>query len=576
MGGRALSLPDRGTSPADGGSEWVRTGISGPPASRTAEYARDRIEEEVGMTRSRMFPGNWLVVLLVAAALALVPPALCAGSDDSIYERVELYQSVIDKVASRYVTEVDPGDLIIRSIEGMIGSLDPYSQLLDPDDYSDLKVDTKGRFGGIGIEIGLRNDILTVIAPIEGTPAHRLGLQSGDRIISIEGESTKGWNTLDAVKKLRGPKGTEVTITIDREGLDEPFDVTIERDIIKVKSVPYYFMIDSSTGFLRLSAFSENSGKEVRDAIRELQEEGMESLILDLRYNPGGLLTQAVEVAEIFMDKGEMIVYTDGRFEGQDREYHSKRDGLTRKMPVVVLINRYSASASEIVAGALQDHDRALILGEPSFGKGSVQTLFDLGNDYALRLTTAYYFTPSGRSIHRVDKSEDAAVAEHHLVPRNGDEPAEQGGFYTDSGREVTGGGGIHPDIVVEPEPISEIVQRMVVKPVFFNYAVKFHSEHPEIDETFTVTDTLLDDYFAFMVEQGIEVTREEFDSEIDFVRSRLGYEIDRAYWGEAVAKKRGIGQDVEVQRALELIGEGKTLAGLLEVAMRTQGDVRD
>jgi carboxyl-terminal processing protease len=511
-----------------------------------------------------------MFLILVVAALSINPGFSRAEVDESIYQKVELYQNVIDKVSTRYVTDVEPGELIIRSIEGMIGTLDPYSQLLDPDDFDDLKIDTRGRFGGIGIEIGLRNNILTVIAPIEGTPAHALGLQSGDQIVNIEGESTKDWSILDAVKLLRGPKGTEVNITIRRQGLDEPFDLDITRDVIKVKSVPYFFMIDDMTGYIRLSTFSENSGEEVRDAVKGLKDQGMEALILDLRFNPGGLLSQAVEVAEVFMEKGEMIVYTDGRFEGQDREYLASRRGMTAKMPIVTLINNYSASASEIVAGALQDHDRALIVGETSFGKGSVQTLFELGGDYALRLTTAYYYTPSGRSIHRTNGDEVMAIEEHAPEGNGNPEPGE---YFTDSGREVAGGGGIVPDIIIEPELLSDVAQRIVMKPVFFNYVVKFKNEKPDLEQDYEVTEGLMKNFFEYLVEEEIEISEEEYISEKEFVEMRLEFEIYRQYWGDGEAKKKNLDRDTGIQKALNVIEQGKTLAGLFEMAVGVRED---
>ncbi len=518
------------------------------------------------MSRAGSILRKYLFLILIVGTLTFDPVFLKAETNESIYEKIELYQNVIDKVSSRYVTDMGAGDLIIRSIEGMIGTLDPYSQLLDPDDYNDLKVDTKGRFGGIGIELGLRNNILTVIAPIEGTPAHALGLQGGDQIIRIEENPTKGWSTLDAVKLLRGPKGTDVSITIQREGLGDPFDITITRDIIKVKSVPYYFLVDSSTGYIRLSTFSESSGDEVRKAVEDLKSQGMDALILDLRYNPGGLLNQAVEVSEVFMERGEMIVFTSGRDHGQDREYMASRDGLTHRMPLVVLINKYSASASEIVAGALQDHDRALILGETSFGKGSVQTLFDLGSDYALRLTTAYYYTPSGRSIHKAEETELAVINGHSLNGETVNE-AEEGGYYTDSGREVSGGGGIMPDVFVRPPELTSAAQEMLKKPIFFNFSVKYKSHNPDLPEDFEITEDIKNEFFEYMTGEGIEVSMEDFSSEREFVEMRLEFELNRAYWGEGVAKQKGFDRDVEAQKALEIIDKGKTLVGLFEVA---------
>lgn len=524
------------------------------------------------MSRVGSVVRKYLFLVLIVGTLTFDPVFLRGETNESIYEKIELYQNVIDKVSSRYVTDVEAGDLILRSIEGMIETLDPYSQLLDPDDYNDLKVDTKGRFGGIGIELGLRNNILTVIAPIEGTPAHALGLQGGDQIVRIEGKPTKGWSTLDAVKLLRGPKGTEVSITIQRGGLDQPFDITITRDIIKVKSVPYYFMVEPSTGYIRLSTFSETSGEEIREAVEDLKSQGMEALILDLRYNPGGLLNQAVEVSEVFMERGEMIVFTSGRDHGQDREYLASKDGMTHRMPLIVLINKYSASASEIVAGALQDHDRALILGETSFGKGSVQTLFDLGSDYALRLTTAYYYTPSGRSIHKAEENELVAINGHSFDGEEGNGD-QKGGYYTDSGREVSGGGGIMPDVFVQPPELSTVAQEMLKKPIFFNFAVQFKSQNADLSEDFEITDDIRSEFFHHMTGEGIEISEADFSSERDFVETRLEFELNRAYWGEGVAKKKGFARDFEAQKALEIIDKGKTLVGLFEVASGMHGE---
>ena len=281
----------------------------------------------------------------------------------------------------------------------MLSSLDPHSAYLTPDLYKELQVDTKGSFGGLGIEITNRNGILTVVSPIEDTPAYRAGVKAGDQIMKIEGEFTKDMSLVDAVKKMRGPKDTKVTLTLKREALPELFDVVLTREIIKIQSVKSR-MLDKGYGYARVTQFQERTDDDLERALKGLDKEagGLQGLVLDLRNDPGGLLTQAVKVSDLFLDSG-LIVYTDGRLENQKQKYFAHKPGTWGDFPMVVLVNGGSASASEIVAGALQDQKRALVLGTATFGKGSVQTILPLDDSSALRLTTARYYTPSGRSI---------------------------------------------------------------------------------------------------------------------------------------------------------------------------------
>ncbi len=504
----------------------------------------------------------WLLILAIVIAAGVVG----AKVGESYYQKVELFQQVIDHVSERYVDEHDPGDLVIDAVKSMLGNLDSHSQLLTPDDYKELMVDTRGKFGGIGIEIGLRNNILTVIAPMEGTPADRLGILAGDRIVGIEGESTEGWNTMDAVKKLRGPRGTEVSITVEREGLAEPIDFTIVREIINVKSVPYSFMLTPETGYIRLSTFSESSAHEILENLAKLEDEGCTSLVLDLRYNPGGLLSQAVQVSEIFLEKGKTIVSTRGRVSAQNSEYTAVKEDSETDIPMVVLINQFSASASEIVAGALQDHDRAIILGNTSFGKGSVQTLFALEGEYALKLTTARYYTPSGRSIHREEHhGEPLAINNDEVVKA---EPGQE--FYTDNGRKVYGGGGIRPDVIIEGKVLSQAEQNLLRKPVFFNYAVYYHSTHSELPTDFQVTEDITRDFLdRLSKEEEMEFSDAEAQESREFIELRLTYEIVRAFDGEAAARKAVIHKDEEIVEAIDMIKNGKDLSGMFSLAAR-------
>lgn len=315
------------------------------------------------------------------------------------YESLEAFTNILAIVRKNYVDEVQTKDLINGAINGMLNGMDPHSAYLTPDLYKELQMDTQGRFGGLGIEITVRNGILTVVSPIEDTPAFRAGIKSGDQILKIEGEFTKDMSLMQAVKKMRGPKGTKLNLSVKREGVTDLLDFSIVRDTIRVQSVRSR-LLEEGYVYVRLAQFQERSDRDLQRALEKLASEkaGIRGLVLDLRNNPGGLLTQAARVADLFLESG-MIVYTEGRLENQKQKYFARKEGSWTEFPIVVLVNGGSASASEIVAGALQDHKRAVILGTKTFGKGSVQTILPLDDNSALRLTTARYYTPKGRSI---------------------------------------------------------------------------------------------------------------------------------------------------------------------------------
>jgi carboxyl-terminal processing protease len=316
------------------------------------------------------------------------------------YDNLEVFTNILAIVQKNYVDSVSTKQLIEGAINGMLTSLDPHSAYLTPDLYRELQVDTQGSFGGLGIEITVKNGILTVVSPIEDTPAFRVGIKPGDQILKIEGEFTKDMSLVEAVKKMRGPKGTKVTLTLRREGVPELFDVAVTREIIQIQSVKSR-PLEKGYGYVRVTQFQERTDEDLEKAIDRMSKQSggkLEGLVIDLRNNPGGLLTQAVRVSDLFLDSG-MIVYTDGRLDSQKQRYYAHKRKSHVDCPMVVLVNGGSASAAEIVAGALQDHRRALILGTQTFGKGSVQTILPLGDNSALRLTTARYYTPRGRSI---------------------------------------------------------------------------------------------------------------------------------------------------------------------------------
>jgi carboxyl-terminal processing protease len=355
-------------------------------------------------------------VVTISALLLLLTLSLGGGvaskSNDSAatYENLKLFTEVLSIIQSQYVDEVPPKDVIYGAIKGTLRGLDPHSSFLDPEMYREMQVETSGSFGGLGIEITLKDDVLTVVAPIEGTPAYRAGIQSGDRIVKIEGLSTKDMQLTDAVKRMRGKPGSKVTISIVREGWAEPKDFPIVREQIRVQSVKSN-QLEPGIEYIRLRQFQEQTSGDLEAALEKYSKDGkIQGLVLDLRNNPGGLLTSSVEVTEKFIDSGRLVVYTEGRVRNQNMRFQANSKKVYSDFPMVVLVNQGSASASEIVAGALQDWGRAVVIGTQTFGKGSVQTIIPLSDGSGLRLTTAKYYTPKGRSIHGKGVTPDIIV----------------------------------------------------------------------------------------------------------------------------------------------------------------------
>jgi carboxyl-terminal processing protease len=366
--------------------------------------------EEVPTMVSARLTGRVRVVLVMALLTVVIVTSgvhhRVVATDDA-YDTLKVFSEVLTLVRHNYVESTDSRELIFGAIRGMLEALDPHSSFMPPDLYKEMQIETQGSFGGLGIEITVRERYLTVVAPIDGTPADRAGIVAGDRIIRIDGVPTKDMTLVDAVRKLRGPKGTPVTITILREGQD-PFDVTVTRDIIEVHSVRTSDL-GEGIGYVRLISFQERTSRDLQEELKALREKGMRGLVLDLRNNPGGLLTQAVQIADLFLEKGKLIVYTEGRAKSQNLSFVDQHDN-PQDFPMVVLVNKGSASASEIVAGALQDHQRAVVVGTQTFGKGTVQTVIPLNDGSGLRLTTAKYFTPNKRAIDGAGLTPDIVV----------------------------------------------------------------------------------------------------------------------------------------------------------------------
>jgi carboxyl-terminal processing protease len=546
-------------------------------------------------TRNLVFAS---LLLLVALGLGLASHEDLAAqnrregrsSSREVMESLELFGRVYEKLTRNYVDELDAQELVEKAIEGMLKDLDPHTQLLTEEVYDDLMVSTQGEFGGLGIQITIRDDYPTVITPIDDTPAFRLGIQGGDQIVEIEGESTFEWTTSQTVNALRGPKGTKVNIGIQRAGNEKIMPFTIERDIIKVESVPYAFMADEEQGigYIRIANFSRTTAEELDRKIEALEAEGMGSLILDLRFNPGGLLQAAKEVSELFLEKGDLIVYTRGRLAQQNMSYFatSSSGKKWQDHPLVVMINGSSASASEILAGAIQDHDIGLVVGKNSFGKGSVQTVFELTPKEALKLTTARYYTPSGRSIHRdrsrdgapLDEEEllaDADVDEEDVEPVDPELPREV--FKTEMGREVLGGGGIMPDIQIEPTLLSDFEIALERDATYFQFANLYLVDHPEMPIDFHVSDEMLDEFWelagtredlpAYFGDVELEMSRELFDENRDSIAQGIRREVVRRLYGSMAAYRVSLERDGQVWRAVDLLRENSTPEKLFRAA---------
>ncbi|MDR0330768.1 MAG: S41 family peptidase [Chitinispirillales bacterium] len=426
-----------------------------------------------------------LIVVFVGFAVDTI-----GAKEDNFFADVVRMDNVAAKIHQNYVEDVSSKDLVDNAIKGMTQILDPHTSYFEAKEYEDLRMQTEGKFGGLGIQISIRDKVLTVMTPISGTPAHRAGIQSGDQIIRIDGVSTRGYTTDKAVTKLRGEPGTDVKLLIRRRGEAQDLEYVIRRDIIHIKSVPYYGALDNGIGYVTLQQFSQEAGAEVEKAIRELLKKNIKGFVFDRRHNPGGLLPQAIEVSEKFLPKKSLVVSTRGRVRNQNKEFLSNTGAvLPMDMPLVVLVDRASASASEIVAGAVQDWDRGIILGDTTFGKGSVQTVLQLDAVNHIKLTTAFYYTPAGRCINRPenfvrkggdfdDDLEEVDEEEPEAAPLGKGKDAKKerakadtATYRTKGGRLVYGGGGIVPDTVVARKIPEAAIRALFLKDMFFQFA---------------------------------------------------------------------------------------------------------
>ncbi|HEX2718914.1 MAG TPA: S41 family peptidase [Gemmatimonadaceae bacterium] len=480
-----------------------------------------------------------------------------------------LFEQVMARVATSYVDSVPLGALYDKATTGLLEELDdPHSVLLRAERLRALTESTSGRYGGVGIQMDLRDGWITVVAPLPGSPAARAGIQTGDRIVEIEGKTTEGWTGDEASKALRGEPGTPLDLVIERPGVGTPVPVHLEREIIKVASVSRARMLGNGVGYVDLTIFSERSARELREAVEKLRGEGMRSLVLDLRGNPGGLLDQGVQIAELFLDPGSKVVATRGRTPDATRDYTDDDRQSWPQMPIVVLLDHGSASASEIVAGALQDQDRAAIVGERSFGKGSAQSLFPLGEDGALKLTTAKWYTPLGRSIDRhVPSSDDDEDA-----PGADGAPREQ--KRTSSGRVVYGGGGIVPDVVLgdTARPAAELALEAELgrelprfRDAVVAYALELRGSGAVKSPDYAVTPAMRDAVYERLQRRGIRLARTTYDAAEPVVTRVLDAQIARFVFGPDVEFERALKRDRSLALALQLLNGAASPEQLLE-----------
>jgi carboxyl-terminal processing protease len=498
--------------------------------------------------RNFKFP---ILVTILAVGILLGTQIQKALSGDNLRENLQKFNDVLTYTQKYYVEEIDSQRLVESAIKGMLEDLDPHSVYIPAKEMKTVEEEFRGDFEGIGIEFQVVNDTLTVVSPITGGPSEALGIMSGDRIVKIDGKSCVGINNDDVRKKLRGKAGTKVNVLVARQGVKELIDYEITRDKIPLYSVDTHFMIDKNTGYVSVSRFAEKTTDELLDALKDLKAHGMKQLILDLRNNPGGYLNQAFQIADLFIDGNKMIVYTKGRRKEFDETYTASEPSEYEKLPLIVMINRGSASASEIVSGAIQDWDRGLIIGETSFGKGLVQRQFPLPDGSALRLTIAQYFTPSGRLIQRkytdkqkyfeeaMERDENEGENFVHKTEKDTAKPA----FKTSKGRTVYGGGGITPDYIVKSDKVTDLTAALLRKNMFYVYILKYLDAHgkeiqseynndlSKFDQNFSFSKSDLNDFLEMAKAKEIKIDEKDLEKDHDYILARLKAYVARNYW---------------------------------------------
>jgi carboxyl-terminal processing protease len=497
-------------------------------------------------------------------------------AQDQVPEQYKIFTAALAAVEANYVGDFQSDRLVYSAITGMLQTLDPHSSFMDPRSFAQMRERQEGRYYGLGISINVVEGDVTVFNVFEGSPAYQKGLRRGDVIAKIEGEETKGWTTEQAVRKLRGPKGSSVNVTLRRVGYPGPIDLAVNRDEVHIPTVPAAIMLDATTGYIKLLDFGENTDQELGKALHDLTQKGMKRLVFDLRANPGGALDQAIRVSNRFLPKGDLIVYTRGRVPNSDQDYRATETSDYLTLPMVTLVNRSSASASEIVSGALQDHDRSLIVGETTFGKALVQSVYRLSENAGAAITTARYYTPSGRMIQR---PWDGAFDDYLMYvyrdqdPNRAHKPEEL--KYTDSGRKVYGGGGVEPDRRFDGPSEgfnpTRFGRAIAARNLFDAFAQQFtrkgdtrltlrDAKTRELTSDFDVTDAMLTEFKAIVQKSPVPFDDASWQKDLPFIKAMIRREIDVDLFGVAAAYQNIARYDPQLQFAMTLFPEAQQL----------------
>jgi carboxyl-terminal processing protease len=532
----------------------------------------------------RFVPAAVFAIILSAIAGGLFGSSALARQDE-VSQQYRVFTTALAAIEREYVENVPSDRLVYGAIDGMLHTLDPHSSFFDPKSYTQMRERQEGHYYGLGITIQSIDGDITVMSIFEGSPAYKKGLRRGDILAKVRDDKgndldMKGWTTDQAVKKLKGPKGTVVNVSIKRRGYEGLINMDVVRDEVNITTVRAAFMIDKETGYVKLDQFTETSDRELGDALQKLSTAGMKRLVFDLRENPGGALDQAIRVANRFLPKGNMIVYTRGRVPNANQDYRATEDSQYTHLPVVTLVNRNSASASEIVSGALQDHDRALIVGETTFGKALVQSVYPISDGAGVAVTTGRYYTPSGRLIQR---PWDAAFDEYltYTLREQTPERAHKASDlkYTDSGRKVYSGGGVEPDKYVvgasyEGFNPTRFGRLLFARQEFANFADQYVAEgdtrfsaanknKKPIARGFAVTDAMLREFREFLATRKVKIDEDSFAKDETFIRAMIHFEIDSTLFGMDEARKNLIAKDPQAQFALGQFGEAENLLTL-------------
>ncbi len=527
-----------------------------------------------------------LVTVLVAVVAFLSGGWLMqrgSQGESNVYQKARLFDDILTYVSEYYVDTLNEGKLYDMAIDGMLRELnDPYTTYLRERDLRDLELATTGNYGGVGMQIDVRDGWITVIAPIVGTPADSLGIQTGDRIVAIDGESTRGWDNDHAVRELRGPPGSKVKLAIMRPGVPDSLQFNVTRAHIHVTSVQYAGLIsggDVAYVSLANSSVSETTADELGRSVDSLRQRGAKAMILDLRGNPGGVLDQGVAVSDLFLTRGDVVVETKGRAPGASQTYRAERTERWPGMPVVVLVDGGTASAAEIIAGALQDHDRALVLGTPTFGKGLVQTVYPLNQREALKITTGRWYTPSGRTIQRPMRQQLAQAEDEEQEPgAHPDSAAKDTAhvFRTSGGRTVYGGGGIRPDVTMRGDTLTDAEKEFAkvlgsnipaYRDVLTGYALELKAQNVIKSPSFQVTPAMRTELLRRLRARKVELSDAVWEGAASLVGDQLTYEITRYVFGRPAEFARRVSDDVQVKRAVELLAKARTPKDLLALA---------